>query len=308
MKNNKKPLSISVDDVKFVVDYLKKNKKPNSKVKGLLKRSRGLLKKGDEQAANLFGILYADALLFNRDFKKSIELFLMGEKTGCPKMICNAGRSYMNMSFDDALSQKEQERLFDKALEYVTRAANMNHIPAIKYLARIHTDWLYYMPCKAIQDFKLDLNFENFDVFLLVSNAAISPVSVKEKCLIGKELLEKAAELGDDDSLLKIAELYIFGELEDTKDGKNAREYLFKAAEKGSPSACQMLGQQYASEGSYIVEHDELKAFTWTLKAAEAGDDVAMLDLIQMYRDGIGVEKNSEKSLYWKNKFEALPQ
>ncbi|MNG29007.1 Sel1 repeat protein [compost metagenome] len=69
-----------------------------------------------------------------------------------------------------------------------------------------------------------------------------------------------------------------------------------------------MLGKFYASKGSYIVEHDKTKAFEWTLKAAEAGDEVAMLDLIEIYRDGIGVEKDSEKSLYWKKNIEALKQ
>jgi hypothetical protein len=285
MKKNKKPLSISVDDIVFVTKYLKKNKKPNSKTRRLLKRGRNLLKKGSEEAANLFGILYADGLLFKQDLKKSVELFLMGEKTNNPKMICNAGRSYMNMSFDDTLSQKEQEFLFDKALEYVTRAANMNHIPAIKFLASIHADWFCYAP-EALLEHNL----------------------LKSKRLIAKELHEKAIALGHKESTQRIAEMYFYSELEDDENGSNTRLWLFRAAEENIPSAFQMLGELYASKGNYIVEHDESKAFTWTLKAAEAGNDIAMLDLIEMYRDGIGVEKNSEKSLYWKNKFEATPQ
>lgn len=289
MKNNKK-VSISVSDVTYVVDNIKKNKKPNSKSRGLIKKGRRLLKQGDEGAANLFGILYAEGLLFKQDLSRAIQLFLVGEKTNSYKMICNAGKAYLKLSRSDELSEKERDEMYDKAVHYATRAANPEYIPGIKFLAKIHNDW---MPNNI--DAHVDYEY------------IINHKLIKNNRLIAKELYEKAIALGDKEAILKVAEMYFWGDLEDDDNGSNARDWLFRAVEEKVPSAFLMLGELYASKSDYVVEHDKKKAFTWTLKAAEAGDEIAMLDVIEMYRDGIGVEKDSEKSLYWKNKIEALP-
>ncbi|MBP4081809.1 tetratricopeptide repeat protein [Aeromonas sp. MrichA-1] len=290
MKNNKKE-SISVNNVIYVVDNIRKNKKPNSKSRGLIKKGRRLLKEGDESAANLFGILYSDGILFKQDLNKAIQLFLVGEKTNNYKMICNAGKACLKLSRSDELSEKERDEMYDKAVHYATRAANSDYVPGIMFLAMIYQDW---MP----DGIGTDVKYED-----LSDNE-----SIKEKRLTAKELYEKAIALGEKMAILKIADMYFWGDFEDDDIGSNAREWLFRAVEENIPSAFLKLGELYASKTNYVVEHDELKAFTWTLKAAEAGDEIAMFNLIGMYRDGIGVEKDSEKSLYWKNKIEALPQ
>lgn len=290
MKNNKKE-SISVSDVIYVVSNIRKNKKPNSKSRGLIKKGRVLLKQGDEGAANLFGILYSDGILFKQNLGKSIQLFLTGEKTNNDKLICNAGKAYHKMSLSNGLSEKEKKDMRDKAVEYATRAANADYMPGIFFLAMLYLSW---MP----DEIGNDVNYDD-----IINNELI-----KEKRLIARGLYEKAVSLGNKEAIFRIAEMYFCDDLDDDEIGSNARYWLFRAVEENIPSAFQMLGKFYASKGSYIVEHDKTKAFEWTLKAAEAGDEVAMLDLIGIYRDGIGVEKDSEKSLYWKKNIEALKQ
>lgn len=47
---------------------------------------------------------------------------------------------------------------------------------------------------------------------------------------------------------------------------------------------------------------DDEEAFGWFLTAAYQGDAVGQYNLAQMYANGIGIEQNSEKGLYWLKK------
>lgn len=57
-------------------------------------------------------------------------------------------------------------------------------------------------------------------------------------------------------------------------------------------------------DGDFFYNDIHLKkeAYTWYLKAAEYGDKIAMYRLGDFYLKGIGVEKNVDQSVYWKDK------
>lgn len=306
MKNNNKE-SISVNDVSFVVESIRTHKKPNSKVRGLIKKGRMLLKEGDEGAANLFGILYSDGILFKRNLSKSAELLLVGEKTNNHKMIYNAARTFMKMSINKKPGTKEKNDLFNKAIEYATRAANDGYFPAIMYIIDIHANRDSYDPNLDFN--KLMSDCYNFNDPEKMKNAIMERESRREdksNGLIIKKWYEKAIALGEKEAMVHLAKMYFYDEIEDTPNNSNFKKLLFGAIEEKLPGAYLLLGRLYSSDRNRIVDHDEALAFKWTLMAAEAGDEEAMMYVSSMYEYGIGVEKSAEKHRYWIDKLGEL--
>ena len=72
-------------------------------------------------------------------------------------------------------------------------------------------------------------------------------------------------------------------------------------AEAGDSSSMVALGRAYAL-GTDGFAKDELLAFKWYLRAAEAGLPKAMAEVARRYRDGIGVREDFAASLRWADK------
>ena len=97
------------------------------------------------------------------------------------------------------------------------------------------------------------------------------------------------------------AELTICNELIENYFEKGDYEPCFRGhlelAEKGYPLAeCQVGYFYYDGLG---VEKDLGKALYWTQRAADHGDRDGQCNLAWFYQDGIGVEQNLEKAKFW---------
>lgn len=80
--------------------------------------------------------------------------------------------------------------------------------------------------------------------------------------------------------------------------------YYILAAESGDVEAQKILGDIYSGEYKEIniekADKESYKqAFSWYLKATEAGNVVAKLRVAWLYRAGIGIKKDDKKALYW---------
>ena len=97
------------------------------------------------------------------------------------------------------------------------------------------------------------------------------------------------------------AELDICNELIEkyfkTEQYEKCFEGHFELAQKGYPLAECQVGYFYLD--GLGIEKDISKALYWTQRAAEHGDRDGQFNLAWFYEEGIGVEKNTEKAQYW---------
>jgi len=106
-------------------------------------------------------------------------------------------------------------------------------------------------------------------------------------------LLRQAAELGESQAMVELAESYRDGE-GTAKNSAEAVRWFQKAAQAGNTSAMVELGGMYIL-GDGIPVSNEL-AFQWFQKAADRGNAAGMNDLASMYEQGLGVRPDLEKA------------
>lgn len=82
-----------------------------------------------------------------------------------------------------------------------------------------------------------------------------------------------------------------------TEQYEKCFEGHFELAQKGYPLAECQVGYFYLD--GLGVEKDITKALYWTQRAAEHGDRDGQFNLAWFYEEGIGVEANTEKAQYW---------
>ncbi len=102
------------------------------------------------------------------------------------------------------------------------------------------------------------------------------------------ECYQKAIDLGYDDAILALADLY-------EKQGEEEAmiRLLVKAGNQENLKAIEKL-QTY-----YDERMDDVKEAKWTEKGALCGDSSAMWQIGSFYKNGFGVEEKPEKSFYW---------
>ena len=145
------------------------------------------------------------------------------------------------------------------------------------------------------------------------------------------ECYQKAIDLGCDDAILTLAELYekqgneeamirllvkagnqdnvgamnrLETHFEEVEDYRSAIRWTEKKAKLGDADAMWWMGVKYR-EGK-VVEQDLEKAFDWFLKSAHAGHDGAMWWLGDCYRDGEGTVEDIGAAIKWYEKSAAL--
>lgn len=148
----------------------------------------------------------------------------------------------------------------EKALDYYTRAAEMNSIQGMKAAAYLA---LEKQLNKSMRDFAI-------------------------------EMYEKAAGKNDSGSMYSLAQLYYFS-YPFEPDYELALSWFNTAAEQGHAESMYWLGMMYqAGEGT---QADSKQAFEWYSRAVELGNTDAMCMLGHMYRDGEYVEKDADTAM-----------
>jgi len=118
---------------------------------------------------------------------------------------------------------------------------------------------------------------------------------------------QKAAELGDAESQLRLAQDYNYGRGGKAYDKEQALYWYEKAAEQGHMSAQQSLGEffylGFQLPKDYTAVHkDDKQAVFWTRIAAEQGVAVAQDTLGEMYEEGFGVDQDYKQAAFWYSK------
>lgn len=82
------------------------------------------------------------------------------------------------------------------------------------------------------------------------------------------------------------------------RDEQAAREWFERSAKLGNPHAQYQLAKLILADGSSTAEQIQT-AVEWLTKAAEDGQDCAQYALGKLYRDGIGVKKDTLHAVVW---------
>lgn len=82
-----------------------------------------------------------------------------------------------------------------------------------------------------------------------------------------------------------------------TKDLNRMEELLVESSEKGVIQSTVMLADLYFT--GKVIPKDDCKAFEYGLKGAEYGNKKCQYQVATMYRDGVGVEKDSRSAANW---------
>jgi hypothetical protein len=125
----------------------------------------------------------------------------------------------------------------------------------------------------------------------------------------------KAAEAGSLNSMNRLGQAYRFGDLGVPKDESKAiywYEKSHKAEEEetwgpvrrsalaGNAVAMENLGQKYENASAF---DGSKQAFEWYIKAAQAGNQAAMVRLANVYEQGeLGLPKDQGKAVEWHTK------
>lgn len=104
----------------------------------------------------------------------------------------------------------------------------------------------------------------------------------------------KAAKKGNVYSQLQLGHIYFDGNTEIAKNDDHAIFWYKKAAEQGNDTAQMNLVELYRCKNQII------ESVYWCLKLAEQGNSYFQYKMACFYEEGYGIEKNSRKSLYWR--------
>ena len=121
----------------------------------------------------------------------------------------------------------------------------------------------------------------------------------------GIDLLEKSAAQGNADALWYLGELYLDGK-QVKKDETKAIQYWEQSASQGDAEKQLLLGNKYSGVQQYLkepkIQVDFSRASEWYEKSAQKGNAEAQMRLATMYRNGVGVPKNTVKAIEWYRK------
>ncbi|WP_218814291.1 tetratricopeptide repeat protein [Rickettsiella endosymbiont of Dermanyssus gallinae] len=124
-------------------------------------------------------------------------------------------------------------------------------------------------------------------------DGAFTPQDIK----LGLHYLNQAAEQGMAEAEVILARLYATGNEVEQSNSKAFDLYL-RAAFSNNTFALYMVGT-YLLDGRCGFPATDAIAFEWFLRAAERGDADGQAQAGNAYLYGIGIEKNSEKALFW---------
>jgi len=106
--------------------------------------------------------------------------------------------------------------------------------------------------------------------------------------------MSKAAHKGDLESIIFMGHVYTAG-IGVEKDAEIAHNWYLKAAKKNDAGALVAVGDYHYHKKEYELAHN------WYIDATKAGKKTAYIRLSMIYKLGLGVEKDLEKALNYKN-------
>lgn len=342
----------SVKALKEIAASLKENDEFAKHVKGLLE------KESDSKAQIQLADYYELGLGVEKDPKRGFEMLMALHEAGELDATCKLASKFL------AVNKVSQ------AFNLLQKGVDGKHLPSIKKMGALYLDYkndtieahsllkqaaemgdtesMFYLGTLYTVDPKLKDEKNAYKWIKMAAEKewlpAIRQLGVLYRSGFGVEkdltkalsILEVAAQKGDVSSYEVLADIYRTGELNGKKDYQKSREYLMKAAFKGSQKALLITAEFYlygegvekdpgkaiqllkqASTNGLIeadlqlgdiytlgkdVKLDFNEAFKHYKIAAEAGNKHGMFKLALAYLSGKGCEKDGPTAVNWLKK------
>ncbi|ACC97991.1 Sel1 domain protein repeat-containing protein [Elusimicrobium minutum Pei191] len=245
---------------------------------------------GDVEAMSLVGQAYALGSMHTKDAKLAFKWNLEAAKQGNEKAIFALCSSYIYGQF----TSKDMK----KAVEWCTKAAEKNSVKAMYYLGIIYER--PYAPVKKDLPKAVSWFTKAAQAGDGSSIGELSLYYLKAKNYDKAfEWASKGALLDNEQSAYVLGHLYMHG-LGVKKDLAQALKWNTKVVSLNKENFLYMynLAEVYTAQRKYS------NAFTWYLRAAKAGHEPSMKELVVMYVAGRGTEKNLDAARYWQKKIE----
>ena len=122
---------------------------------------------------------------------------------------------------------------------------------------------------------------------------ALAPAAAAEGDL--RTRLEALADRGDAEAAYHLGMIHHLGLDGAPRDHHRALQYFRRSAEQGDPLGAYKLGCYYAGQGGDVLARDDEQALRYKLVAAEAGYDLAQVEVAQIFHQ----RGDHARALHW---------
>lgn len=278
-------------DVKAIFEYAKKLQRGGSGVKIDVKEAAKLLKvgsdKGDLECMNAYAICLIEGVGIDQDFKEAFKLFSKCAEKGQLEAQCYLGFCYkwgVGTEKDEKLARKWYKESADHgwAEAQVIYAAYMNEDKNYSECAR------YY---------KLAADQNSTDGIRGYASCLFTGQGVAKDEAAGRDMIKKAAELGDANAQLSYAWMFMQGTHGVNKDMKEAIRFMRLAALQGNGEAMYNYGLALL-KGDGGLEKDEKEGVRYIMFSAKTGYPWAQFHYGSLCLEGaMGVKQDREAGM-----------
>ena len=230
----------------------------------------------------------------DQDYSEAMKWFIKAAEKGDPSAYREIGNMYFRAY--------GVEQDYDKAIEWFQKAADLGNSSAENDIG-----YMYKHGYGVEQDYEKAVEYYtrsaeqgnaagqyNLSCMYLHGNGVEQDY---DKALLWSL---KSAEQGNTNAHVQIGNMYYKGEGVEKDYNKALEWYLKAAATDDDPVLEYNIGNVYSTEK--YEDRDYKKAMEWYLKAAQKGHAKSMLEIAELYENGLGVEKNIEKASEWRAK------
>lgn len=191
----------------------------------------------------------------------------------------------------------EVDEDYEIALAYYTIAANQNYSKSLNNIGTMYNEGEYLPKNEAVAEIYFKKAVENGSVVAIYNLAQQAFDTTDEShdqsdFERGIKLLEEAIELGDESSVILLAEKYMNNHVIQRDFNKSIK--LLDSI-PNNPKALNMLGNIYYNEE--VISQDFKKAFNYYKKSADLDYVHGQKNVAECYELGEGVEQNIKNAL-----------
>lgn len=245
-------------------------------------------------AQTFLGCAYAEGQIVPRNMQMAVQWRELGAKNGTIVDKWSLGNAFLY----GYLVPKDQV----KALYWISQAAEAGHPESIMKLIEIYKNLK-----NSKEEKKWTRKFSQLELELAKKGNIEAMASVAKQYMNGKGGLEKnrsqaiywykkAADLGEKESMDKIAQMYAKGRFL-PKNPDKAQFYFEKLAAIDN-SYCFKISSFYA-DGSNGFHRDDAMAIKWLERGAQNADDSTKLYVAWRYWKGFETPQDLTKAIYW---------